>query len=268
MAKGKRHREWLELFSELMSAPLARMPDEHIALMLCETFDSVACSYSEFSRGTLTGGGLWPSGETFGGRRAEMIEWIQKSPQEHPLLRFFESTQRCLPMQISDVPVGIVGEQTLAAWQGVGRSVGCPDQLSLPLSVSGGQHRAFVLGRDGAYVTEELEFATLLWRMLLGLDRQIGAFSSAAGICVPPRGRGRVTFELTSRESAVLLLLSDGHTAATIARKLTISTRTAEKHLQHVYSKLAVGDRLQAVLRARELGLVPDPTTRQSVDNL
>jgi DNA-binding NarL/FixJ family response regulator len=51
-------------------------------------------------------------------------------------------------------------------------------------------------------------------------------------------------------------LLAQGLTAAAIARRLTITERTAQKHLQRCYAKLGVADRLAAVLRARHIGLV------------
>lgn len=64
----------------------------------------------------------------------------------------------------------------------------------------------------------------------------------------------------------VLSVLSEGLTAEAISRRLGISPRTAGKHLEHIYRKLDVCDRLMAVNRARELGLirrgvpVPRPT--------
>ncbi|MFG2076229.1 response regulator transcription factor [Nonomuraea maritima] len=62
---------------------------------------------------------------------------------------------------------------------------------------------------------------------------------------------------LTPREAEILGLLGEGMTAEAIARRTGISVRTVHKHLEHVYVKLARGDRLSAVNRARELGLLP-----------
>ncbi|GIJ43558.1 hypothetical protein Val02_04440 [Virgisporangium aliadipatigenens] len=63
---------------------------------------------------------------------------------------------------------------------------------------------------------------------------------------------------LTRREQEVLAHLAQSLTAAAIARRLGISTGTVHKHLAAVYRKLGTGDRLATVLRARELGLIPD----------
>ena len=66
----------------------------------------------------------------------------------------------------------------------------------------------------------------------------------------------RKVVELTSRELAVLHLLVEGCTALAMAHRLGISVRTVQKHLEHVYRKLGVGDRLGAVLTAQRVGLL------------
>ena len=55
---------------------------------------------------------------------------------------------------------------------------------------------------------------------------------------------------LTARERGVIMLLGDGMTAVAIAHRLCISPRTVHKHLENIYAKLGVRDRLGAVLRA------------------
>ncbi|GAA1179530.1 hypothetical protein GCM10009584_21810 [Ornithinimicrobium humiphilum] len=67
----------------------------------------------------------------------------------------------------------------------------------------------------------------------------------------------KVVLRLTSRESTILSLLAHGHTAVRIAHLAGCSPRTVHHHLANIYAKLGVRDRLSAVNRARELGLVP-----------
>ncbi len=57
----------------------------------------------------------------------------------------------------------------------------------------------------------------------------------------------------------MLTLLGSGLTAQAIARRLDTSPRTVHKHLEHLYRKLGVRDRLMAVQRARDAGLLATP---------
>jgi DNA-binding NarL/FixJ family response regulator len=61
--------------------------------------------------------------------------------------------------------------------------------------------------------------------------------------------------QLTDREHEVLDLLAQGHANATIAARLHISEKTVRNHVSNVFAKLAVADRAQAIIRAREAGM-------------
>lgn len=50
----------------------------------------------------------------------------------------------------------------------------------------------------------------------------------------------------------VLALLARGWTTKQIARRLTISPKTADHHIQHLYRKIGVGTRAGATLFAVE----------------
>jgi DNA-binding CsgD family transcriptional regulator len=65
------------------------------------------------------------------------------------------------------------------------------------------------------------------------------------------------SYRLTAREQQVLAALTDGLTAHAIAHRLGTREATVRKHLEHVYAKLGVNDRLAAVTLAREQQLVP-----------
>jgi len=62
--------------------------------------------------------------------------------------------------------------------------------------------------------------------------------------------------QLTSREVEVLGLLAIGASNQDIADMLVITVRTVKKHTGNIYGKLNVNSRIQAVTRARELGLL------------
>ena len=61
---------------------------------------------------------------------------------------------------------------------------------------------------------------------------------------------------LTTRELAVLRLLAAGASNVDIARELVVEQSTVKKHLIHIYGKLGVHSRTQAVARARALQLL------------
>ncbi len=66
----------------------------------------------------------------------------------------------------------------------------------------------------------------------------------------PPAG-------LTDREVEVLALVAEGCSNAQIAQRLVISRRTAEHHVQHIYTKLGASSRAAAALFAMEHDLLP-----------
>jgi predicted ATPase/DNA-binding CsgD family transcriptional regulator len=61
---------------------------------------------------------------------------------------------------------------------------------------------------------------------------------------------------LTPRELEVLQLIVAGLDNRGIAEELVVATRTVKKHINHIFGKLAVSHRGEAIARARELALV------------
>jgi LuxR family maltose regulon positive regulatory protein len=61
---------------------------------------------------------------------------------------------------------------------------------------------------------------------------------------------------LTERERDVLQLVAEGLSNKEIARRLVVAPSTVKQHLKHIYGKLDVHSRTQAVARGRELGLL------------
>src|SRR5690242_21727069 len=63
---------------------------------------------------------------------------------------------------------------------------------------------------------------------------------------------------LSERELEVLRLVARGHTMKQIASTLTISRKTVDNHIQHIYNKTGVTTRAGATLFAIERRLLTD----------
>ena len=85
-----------------------------------------------------------------------------------------------------------------------------------------------------------------------GIDAPVPTHLPAAAGHTPTPGLEH----LTERELEVLRLLATGHSNQAIAQQLIVAIGTVKRHVNSILSKLGVQSRLQAVARARELGLV------------
>lgn len=65
-----------------------------------------------------------------------------------------------------------------------------------------------------------------------------------------------MTEALSPRESEIIRLVATGISNKEIAERLVISEGTVKNHLSSILSKLNVKDRLQAVIKARDLGIL------------
>ncbi len=61
---------------------------------------------------------------------------------------------------------------------------------------------------------------------------------------------------LTAREAEILSLIARGHSVAEVAAVAHLSAHTVTTHVKHIYGKLAVNNRVQAVNRARATGQI------------
>jgi len=124
--------------------------------------------------------------------------------------------------------------------------------LSIPLFSSHGQHAVLMLQQSGdedflqEWQTKQYEWMAAAHYyysyLLTWLDQM--------------RQQGNDQFSLSKREMQCLLLVSESHTVEMIARKLFISERTVNFHIQRMNKKFGVKNKHQSVLIAREAGVL------------
>jgi len=94
-------------------------------------------------------------------------------------------------------------------------------------------------------------------------DQDRAALEHLADVVSKVRETARVSAALTARELDVLRLLGESLSNKQIARRLDMSTKTAESHISNIYAKLGAKTRVAAVARAIGLGLLESPSAVQ-----
>ncbi len=82
--------------------------------------------------------------------------------------------------------------------------------------------------------------------------KMLGFFSNKNIILTSP---GMIDYQLSDREKELLRLMVEGHNYKTIAEKAFISYETVRTHVKHIYKKLHVASRSEAVMKAIQHGL-------------
>jgi DNA-binding CsgD family transcriptional regulator len=253
-------REWLELMGHVMAAPITALPEEHIAVALKATFDAPACCFHTRSDPHTVVQRIYPPTMFSAAVQAEWVRLSVEAPTCHPLVRYYLASGDLTPQQVADVPSGLAGPQARARWAELSRGHGIEHQLAIPLPPGSEGLRWFVLGRPEAFSAERMHLARRVQKLIAGLDRQAAALRTWQLRAPQPDAAAIATdIRLTPRELSVLTLVADGLTAGAVARRLVVAERTVHKHLERVYAKLGVSDRVSAVLRAQRLGILPEP---------
>lgn len=251
----RRCGRWLDLVGELLQRPLSQLPVELIARTLLETFDGNQSAYVVREPPGRVYPRLWPAPSR--ALLADTLEWARDRTRqaEHPLVHWFTVSGDLEAQSVGHVPVSFRNVRLLASWHEMSTPHGIEHQMSLPVYWHGGRDAVFIISRqDEDFTDEDLVLARRVQRLIVGLDRQARALATSGWttehVEPPPRS------ELSGRELTVLNLLPTGLTTAAIARRLSISPRTVDKHLENIYRKLGTSDRLTTVLRAQRLQLL------------
>ncbi len=204
----------------------------------------------------------WSTGVADGGRMsvisARMVE------AGHPFARHYCTEQDSVPRTAGDI-MGRSAWQHSSARSLTRELLGAQHVLALPLPAPPGSARGFIIyhATEDFSLTERT-YAGRIQPLLAGIDAHYRHLAAWRARFPAPMAPGGATPEqcaaeqrLTPRELTVLTLLADSLPANAIGRRLGISTRTVHKHVQNLYRKLDVTDRLSAVLRAQSTGLLP-----------
>ena len=184
--------------------------------------------------------------------RAELdqaVDGVGRLLDEHPLYRWYTSQPDWSPVRISDVIPWERFRRTRLLTE-VLAPVGASHMMVIMLvPPSSGQFVYFGTTRaDPDFTDDDLQLCRSLQPCLIALYTALTIAEQTS-----PR---RKTMILTRREHAVLGYLADGLTAEAIARRMSTRPATVRKHLQNLYAKLGTSDRLGAVIRGRDLGLL------------
>lgn len=181
-----------------------------------------------------------------------------------------EILERLLPDAMQAQRLGravrILAVQSLAL-QALGRSAEALERLRSALALRPGQgyKRLFADLGDPMF-----DLLAALWEQSdpaarEGIELLLSIFPAQVPELPPPPaglpkdGVHEAEFEtLSDRELQVLALIAKGLTNSEIAEKLYLSPNTLKAHTQNIYSKLDVHGRIEALNRAKELGLLPD----------
>ena len=251
------YERMLDLATAVMDTPAPESPWPLVADELARSLDAAMVLFADVS-GTTASIDAWAP------------EWIGSLPLNsllhkglqggHPLARHYARTGDQSPLAVTDV-VEMSAWRRTEAYATLHETVGVVRHIAIPLpSLDSGRFRTFVVHRDGPdFSDRERSYVRRLQPLLVSVDRfvrQLSEWGSAMRDEALPLD-SVTEARLTPREVAVLGLLADGMTAEAIGRRLGISNRTVHKHIENLYRKLAATDRLTAVLRAQELGLLP-----------
>jgi DNA-binding CsgD family transcriptional regulator len=180
------------------------------------------------------------------GADAAMAARLRDVGHDHPAVAAYLRTGDRTPQRLSDVVAPEAWVRT-ATWRHLYAEHGGRFQLSVLVDLSPTVGLGWVVTRARSdFTLEELGIGRAVQPLLEAVWRM------GAGSALHDEAPA-----LTAREVDILRLLSTGATATAIGHQRGIAYGTVRKHIEHVYEKLGVHDRMLAVRRAAELGYLP-----------
>jgi DNA-binding CsgD family transcriptional regulator len=181
------------------------------------------------------------------------VRTFERLAHQHPLIRHYALTRETRPRKISDF-LSLAEFRRLDLYQEFFRqvevnyqmAVTIPSSTSVVIGIALNRTRRDFSERDRAVLDvvrphlaqsyrNVIERATLRERTQAA-ERALWSAPAAS------------LASLTSREEEVLVLVAGGKTNLQIAERLSLSPRTVQKHLEHIYDKVGVRSRTAAAM--------------------
>ena len=191
---------------------------------------------------------------------ANEIDCFNRHFFEHPLVRHHGIEGALLTRRISDL-VSRHAFQRSALYSDYYQRIGLEYAIAVPLLRDQRTRVSVVLNRRGLDFDERERERLELLRPHFAFLYRLACRSATPPAAEAPPSVPEAPLPpdisapgLTQREAEVMHWLARGKTDADIAALLSISPRTVQKHLEHIYVKLGVETRTAAVMRALALG--------------
>lgn len=247
MGSSKNLDNWIELTAHVLSQPSTHDPMIEICAELARAYGSEGTGTIDFST-QRTRVELYRPTTADPARYAPIIA-------DHPLVMHFLSTSDRHVRSLRDARRFHHIPRARAMIEDL-REDGVVDVMLLPLHpVPGMEHRWLGMSAGMPFGPAARDEVDRISHLLWAIDAQSRVLSTSR----TPSGSA----ELSARELAVLTLMARGLTAVAIGRSLGISPRTVTKHQEHIYRKLDVRDRLEAVLQAVSRGMLAAATSEE-----
>jgi len=263
---ARQQAQWVDVVAEILSEPIRDFPLGSVGRALVETFSAdVATRTWRTEKGRPGFQAVARPGARFAGRtldaagRAIATTVDSNLLDHHPLIRWYRLTGNMRPQTMDRVPRAIPLMSRSADVVEIMREHGVARQLAIPLLRPGREGAALVVCRSAGedFCDEDLEVADRIAPLFRALRTQAEVLRTNT--------HGTAVSALSGRELAVLVLLARGLTSAAIVSRLDCAPRTVEKHLEHVYRKLEVSDRVSAVRVAHDMGILRSTVTPEGL---
>ncbi|TME55517.1 MAG: helix-turn-helix transcriptional regulator [Chloroflexi bacterium] len=184
---------------------------------------------------------------------ASQVATFEHYAHQHPLIAHYARTRESQPRKISDF-------LSLSEFQGLGlhneffrplsinyqMAVTIPSAPQLVIGIALNRSRRDFSERDRSILETIRPHLAQAYRNAAERTT-LGERADAAERALRSSPAAALA-SLTRREHDVLVLVADGKTNRQIAERLTLSPRTVQKHLEHLYDKLGVRSRTAAAM--------------------